>query len=389
MNKIKRNTKKRKLINVSSSENDEEIDIKILKSSKQTKNQLIKQDKNNNLVETKKSFNPEKLTTISQAIPKLNNPTSILKNDINHPIIKKENSVIKHEKNDEFIQKQEIKTNINDSSEFNEKIYNNNKNFEKKISFIEPTKDKKYYSFKNIYEHDPKVKQNSLPPKKILNLQMHDFQKIENIQNLKDHFPSIFKENSKILFKLYELIDYNPGISENYKLGNIIKYFPEEQRLQIKLDMDNENIEYLLDNFSQNEENYENFMIIFPINEFVELFIEKILFYSINDLILNVSMDKPNKVKLENMIKDKETKVNIMNVEIKEKGILDKTNDLISINHDSKEIKDLKKKPQSKNIFTNNIHHALRRQIEYYFSNKNYYTDPFIKENLDKENCIY
>ena len=124
MNKIKRNTKKRKLINVSSSENDEEIDIKILKSSKQTKNQLIKQDKNNNLVETKKSFNPEKLTTISQAIPKLNNPTSILKNDINHPIIKKENSVIKHEKNDEFIQKQEIKTNINDSSEFNEKIYN-------------------------------------------------------------------------------------------------------------------------------------------------------------------------------------------------------------------------------------------------------------------------
>ena len=140
------------------------------------------------------------------------------------------------------------------------KIYNNNKSFEKKSEVIKPaqkTKDKKYYSFKNIYESEPKDYQEILPPKKKLNINIQDFLKIDNFKNQKDVFPSIFNENSKILFKLYELIDLNPGISENYKLGNILNYLPDEQKLLIKLDKDNENIEYLLENYSQNEENFE------------------------------------------------------------------------------------------------------------------------------------
>jgi len=274
------------------------------------------------------------------------------------------------------------KTEKKNSNLNEEVIYNTNKTYEKRVNFqtTPKIKDKKYYSYKNIYDKEPQEYNSTYENStERIEFDLSGYTKIENLKNCNELLTLILTENSKILFKLYELIDSNPEISKNYRLGTVLN-FSEDRRITIKLDKYNNNYDYLLDTYSQNVENYENNIIILPIKEILEMLVEK----SKSNLIENFTHKLVPSDKKSSSLNGEKEKINenVMDV--------DNSNTKRSIDNISKEpSKEEAKKPEQpkKNIFTNNILHALRRQIEFYFSNKNYYTDPFIKQNLDQDNC--
>lgn len=156
-------------------------------------------------------------------------------------------------------------------------------------------------------------------------------EKIEDIDYLKNNFPSLFTPGSIIIFKIPELSD--EGISQSeYKIGKILQYIEEnDNSFFIELSkIEKENLSSRMNLLMFGNDSEESDSICVFLKNFICLW--------------------------------------IFNAEA-----VNKENDITII----------------KNSVNDNIHHFIKRQLEYYFSQKNYENDSYLKQCEDENGCKF
>lgn len=191
---------------------------------------------------------------------------------------------------------------------------------------------------------------------------------LENLDYLHKYFPGIFIKGTSILFRIYELSNDSKGPAPSkYKHGKIEEFIEDNKCFLIKLD-DSYSKERVINSLSTTSDLYDIDVISVTLKDFIELRVEK-------------SAMSEEYLKLDN---DNIVTENIQQNTAPEENIND-----IFIASPMKNNKTPVKNPQ-KNMFHKIVYPHIKKQIEYYFSDKNYYDDAFLSEKAaqDSENCI-
>ena len=202
------------------------------------------------------------------------------------------------------------------------------------------------------------LKEEKIPTNEI-NFDLINSYMLENIDYLKLHFPTLFEKGTRIVFRIYELSMESGGPAPSgYKKGKIEEYIEDTKYFIIKLDEIDENLASV---YSYDIEN------------------EKILSVHMKDLIeLRVQKSDRNKPETEILIETKNSETESL------------------VGHDSKSFQAsesklaITEKPKQ-SVFTKILYSQLKKQIEYYFSDKNYYKDQFLleKARLNEDRCNF
>jgi len=224
---------------------------------------------------------------------------------------------------------------------------------------------------KNNKTYEDKFKlQNNLKeqnfPKKEENFDLINSYNLENIEYLKENYPNLFEKGTSVLFRIYELsIEHGGPAPSGYKTGKIEEFVEETKFFLIKLEEKDENLESIY-----SYETDEGQFISVHVKDMIELRVEK---------------SEKNKYNLNKVLNNLQNE-NHSNSEQIMKSELNTTN----INEIVENVEKSAPKGQQ-NVFTKILHSQIKKQIEYYFSDKNYYKDKFLleKASLNENNCNY
>ncbi len=201
-------------------------------------------------------------------------------------------------------------------------------------------------------------------PKNEENFELINSYNLENIEYLKEYYPNLFKRGTLVLFRIYELsIEHGGPAPSGYKIGKIEEFVEETKYFLIKLEEKDENLESIY-----SYETDEGQFISVHLKDLIELRIEKSEKNNHNINIVTNKLQNESPSIIEQILKTELSTTNI------------------------NEIVENVEKPASKgkqNVFTKILYSQIKKQIEYYFSDKNYYKDKFLleKASLNENNC--
>jgi hypothetical protein len=293
------------------------------------------------------------------------------------------------ESDDEIIFINQPKTQINSKKQQNttknnpnyakDNIKSNNESKNQKTIIQEDPKTKKFKTEVKICNINENIENNfELIPSPLL----------DDLASLKLTCPDLFSDvNLPVLFRVYELSLTFGGISPSIRRSGTIQQFVEDSKsFIIKLDKDNNlEIDNILDNFGVD---LDMDIICVSLKDFIELWVPK---SSLKEKPENQILNKPaENPKLPQNNENQELSTNKVNLEEP------------STNNNSQNINPRAKENNSKdipinqntnklNMFQRIILPQIKKQIEYYFSDKNYYKDKFLleKASLNCENCKF
>lgn len=175
---------------------------------------------------------------------------------------------------------------------------------------------------------------------------------LEKIEQLKTNYPILLTPNTPIVFRVYELSIETGGISASkYKKATILEFIEESKSFLIRLNNDFDN-NYLFENFGVQD---QPDVICIALKDLIELWVIKSeTTKPVHDSIPEI---KINTMENETILRQLDNKTIIID-EIKlEKEI---------------------EKPKPVSIFLKSIMPQIKKQVEFYFSDKNYYKMLFI-----------
>ncbi len=212
-------------------------------------------------------------------------------------------------------------------------------------------------------------------------------QVLENLQQLKSNYSILFIPYTPIVFRVYELSFQTGGLAASkYKSGKIQEFVEETRSFLIKL-MDDENVEGLYESYGL--EDHPD-VICVALKDFIELWV----FKSLSTIPVEVPKNQIVSKELNSEpIKIQEKKAELAD-SIVEKNITQK--DEVKLFNPAYEPMNEDKieklnKPKPVNIFLRSIMPQIKKQVEFYFSDKNYYKDSFLLEQAaqNEGNCKY
>jgi hypothetical protein len=180
---------------------------------------------------------------------------------------------------------------------------------------------------------------------------------LEDLTALRSHYSTLFVKDTPIQFRVYELSLTSGGISPSaMRSGTISEFVEDSKSFLIKLKSSEESEDNILENFGTD---IELGIINVSLKDFIELWILK---SELNKPIPNTQIEKT-----ESLQKDLPANKTI-------------SEDNNKNNHVA---------TPRLNQFQKIILPQIKKQIEYYFSDKNYYKDTFLQEKagLNSQNC--
>jgi hypothetical protein len=260
----------------------------------------------------------------------------------------------------------------NDSSKFQQnKTFTDNNKFNQ--SYNKPN-----YSKQNFIKQVEKLDLSTIEK----NYDLIPSDKLEDVEFLKSHYPTLFTSLTSIVFRIYELSMETGGpAASGYKKGTVDQYIEEYKSFIIKLQnnfQEDPSLLELLEVYGDNQDEYESNIITVNLRDFIELRVLK--------SELNKPIQELNEVKEVSLIQTVEEKL------LQENKIIEKNvNSEPTVKTQTQIEKKIEtsKPAQKMNIFSKIVLPSIRRQVEFYFSDKNYYKDSFLLEKAaqNSENC--
>jgi hypothetical protein len=192
---------------------------------------------------------------------------------------------------------------------------------------------------------------------------------LEDVSFLKNNYLTLFEKGTLVVFRVYELSMDNVGpIPSTYKKGRIEEFIEDTKYFLIKIDDLDENLTMMYSNYDTED---GSCIISVHLRDFIELWIEK---SSRNNPIIPSEAQNQGVNTILN-INDTVTNSTSGN------KIVNK-----SQSNNNSNANDNKNK---RNLFTNIVLSQIKKQVEYYFGDKNYYKDSFLLEKaaLNEEHC--
>lgn len=196
--------------------------------------------------------------------------------------------------------------------------------------------------------------------------------KLEDISYLKQCYQQLFERETEVVFRVYELnIENSCPAPSNHKKGKIDNYNDDTKMFLIELDNSEVNTN-LLQTYSDNESNF----ISVGLKDFIELWVKKLATTDCQNFQEKIETNS-NPVFSSSTIYSSEVETVASN------------NNLQNTNDSKNSTSDGKAKKSQVNLFNRILIPQIRKQVEYYFSDKNYYTDMFLLEQakLNSDNC--
>lgn len=186
-------------------------------------------------------------------------------------------------------------------------------------------------------------------------------EKLDDLSYLNENHHLLFQKNTLLKFKMIELGDDGIEVS-NYKIGKVLNYSEETNSLLVQLeDSDLVNSKTKLMICEDKDDDNDDNVICIQIKNFIEIF-----YYNPNQ------QNNQKKLQTEKVSEKNDKKEQPHRIE--------------EINNNNNEC--------LHNYTLNNDKESLaipfiQRQIEYYFSNKNYYKDSYLLQSRDEEGCKF
>jgi hypothetical protein len=284
-----------------------------------------------------------------------------------------------YQKNNITQNKKEV-TNINSFDRNNNFKNRQNKNYSEKNKFEESyTFKNQNYSKQNFIKQAEKYEMSTLEK----NYDLIPSDKLEDLEFLKNHYPTLFLPCTSIIFRIYELSMETGGpAASGYKKGTVDQYIEDYKSFIIKLQNNFQDDPSLLEVYGNNEDEYASNVITVNLRDFIEL---RLLKSELNNPVHEIKEVK----EILTIQKSEEKVIQENSITEYEKSITSNCDSSVKIQTQTEKKIESSKPAPKMNIFSKIVLPSIRRQVEFYFCDKNYYKDSFLLEKaaLNAENC--